>query len=71
MKSDECGFVHSKWVFVLRVVDVIFISPDKTLIDNVIKDLIAARLKIEEQGYPSDYICVNIKKNDDGNIKLS
>ena len=71
MKSDECVFVHSKCVFVLYVDDDIFMSPDKILIDKAIKDLIAVGLKIKDQGYPCDYIGVNIKKNDDRSIKLS
>ena len=70
LKSDECVFVHSKCVFVLYVDDGIFLSPDKNLIDKAIKDLIAVGLKIEGQGYPSNYIGVNIKKNEKGSIKL-
>ena len=58
-------------MFVLYVDDGIFVSPDKNLIDKTIQDLIAVILKIEDQGYPLDYIGVNIKKNEDGSIKLS
>ena len=68
MKNDECVFVHSTCVFVLYVDDGIFMSHDKTLIDKAIEDLIAAGLKIEEQGYPSEYIGVNVEKNDDKSI---
>ena len=46
-------------------------SPDKNLIDKAIKDLIAVRLKIEDQGYPLDYVGVNIKNNEDRSIRLS
>ena len=57
-------------MFVLYV-DGIFMSPDNKLIDKAIKDLIVVRLKIEDQGYPSYYVGVNIKKNKDCSIKLS
>ena len=46
-------------MFVLYV-DGIFMSPDNKLIDKAIKDLIVVRLKIEDQGYPSYYVGVNI-----------
>ena len=71
MKSDECVFVHGKCVFVLYVDNGIIMSPDKKLIDKAIEDFIAVGLKIKDQGYPSDYVGVNIKKNKDGSTKLS
>ena len=55
-------------MFVSYVNDSIFMSPDKTLIDKAIKDLIAAGLKIEGLGYPSDYVVVNMKKNSDESV---
>ena len=70
MKSDECVIVCSKYVLVLYVDDGIFMSSGNTLIDKAINDLIAAGLKIEDQGYPSDYVGINIKQNDDGSVKL-
>ena len=70
-KSDECIFVLGICVFVLYFDDGIFMSPDKNLIDKAIKDLIAVGLKIEDRRNPSNYVGVNIKKNEDGNIKLS
>ena len=66
-----CVFVCGKCVFVLYVDDGICMSPDKMLIDKAIKDLIGVGLKIEDQRYPSNYVGVNIKKNDDWSIKLS
>ena len=59
LKSDECVIVQGKCVVVLS---------DKTFTDKAIKDLISAGLKIEDQGYPSDYVVVIIKDNDDGFI---
>ena len=61
MKSDECVFVHSTCVFVLYVDDIIFMSPDKKLVDKAIEDLIAVRCKIKDQGY-LDFVGANIKR---------
>ena len=58
-------------VFVFYVDDGIFMSSDKNFIDKAIKNLMVVGLKIEEQGYPLDYVGVNIKKNEDRSIKLS
>ena len=40
------------------------------MIDKAIKDLIAAGPNIEDQGYPPDYVSMNIKQHDDESIKL-
>ena len=63
LKSDECVFIHGKCVFDVYVDGGIFMCPDKRFIDKAIKDLQAAGLKIEDQGYPSDHVGVKIKQN--------
>ena len=71
LKSDECVFVHGKCVFVLYVDDGIFMSPEIIYIDKAIEDLIPAGIKVKDQGYSFDNVVVNIKKSDDGSIKIS
>ena len=61
-KIDECVFYRGNLVFLVYVDDGIFVSFDGTSIDNVIKELQASKLKLEDQGHPSDYVGVNIKK---------
>ena len=58
-------------MFVLYIYDGISMSHCRTLIEKAIKDVIAVGLKIEDQGYPSDYVGINIKQNNDGSIKVS
>ena len=58
-------------MFVLYVDDHILMSPDKTLIDKAIKDLTAVELKIKDQGYPPDYVGMNITQSSYGSVKLS
>ena len=57
-----CVFVCDKSVLILYVDDDIFMSPEKNLIDKTIKNLIAVGLKVEDQGYSSDWIGVNQKE---------
>ena len=49
-------------VFLVCVDDSIFVSLERTSIDNVIKELKNSKLKLEDQGHPADYVGVKIKK---------
>ena len=69
--SDECVFAKEKVIFVAYVDDGIFQSPHPHLIDEAIRDLISVGLKIEDQGFPVDYVGVSIKHNKDVSILLS
>ena len=68
--SDECVFAREKVIFVAYVEDGIFLCLHPHLIDEHIRDLISVGLKIEDQGFPVDYVRVNIKNNNDGSILL-
>ena len=70
MTSDECVFVWGKVIFVAYIDDGFFLSPHPHLIDEAIRDLISVGLKIEDQGFPADYVGVNIKRNNGGIILL-
>ena len=48
-------------IFVAYVDDGIFLRPHPHLIDEAIRDLISVGLKIEDQGFPVDYVGVNMK----------
>ena len=56
-------------IFVAYIDDGIFLSPHPHLIDEAIMDL-NVRLKIEDQGFPLDYVGVNMKQNNNGSILL-
>ena len=47
-------------------------APNDTLIDQVIWEIEhKLKLKIEDQGYPKDYVGVNIRKIDENTMELS
>ena len=48
--------------------DKIFMSPHQNMIDEAIHDLLQAGLKIEDQGFPLDYVGVNIMYDKDRSI---
>ena len=41
------------------------------MIDEAIRDMLGVGLKIEDHGFPADYVGVNVKQNNDGSILLS
>ena len=65
IKIDECMFYRGNIVFLVYVDDGIFFSLDRTSINNVIKELQYSKLKLEDKGYPADYVGVNIKNQGD------
>jgi hypothetical protein len=67
---DECVFYRGSTIFVVYVDDGIFASPNKTEIDQAIKDLRRAKFDIEDKGDIKDYLGVHVTKLDNGNLKL-
>ena len=65
IKIKECVFYRGSLVFLVYFDDSIFVSLDRSLIDNEIKELMDTNLKLEYQGHPADYVGVNIKKLED------
>jgi hypothetical protein len=68
---DESVFYKGLCIFIVYVDDGIFVSPKQDLVDQAIKDLTNIGLKLEDQGYPSDYVGVNINRRDSTTIELS
>jgi hypothetical protein len=63
---DECVFYHDDVIFIVYVDDGILISGDNDAITRAIRDITESGLEIEDQGHPSDYISVSIKKHRNG-----
>ena len=63
LRGDKFVIIHGKCVFAFYVDDSILMSPEKLLIDNATQKLNALGLKMEDQGYSSDYFGINIKQN--------
>jgi hypothetical protein len=63
---DECVFYRDDVIFIVYVDDGIFISGDDDAITRAIRDITESGLEIEDQGHPSDYVGVSIKKHQNG-----
>ena len=59
-KIDECVFYRGKTVYVLYTDDSILAGPDKEEIDQIIKDIKAAKLDITDEGDIQDFLGINI-----------
>ena len=70
-KIDECVFYRGKTIYMLYTDDSILAGPCQKEIDQVVKDLQKANLNVTDEGDVQDFLGVNIKKLDDGNIQLS
>jgi hypothetical protein len=63
---DECVFYRDDVIFIVYVDDGIFISGDGESITKAICDITDSGLEIEDQGHPTDYVGVSIKKHRNG-----
>jgi hypothetical protein len=63
---DECVFYRDDVIFIVYVDDGIFISGNDVAITRAIRDITESGLEIEDQGHPSDYVGVSIKKHRNG-----
>jgi hypothetical protein len=67
---DECVFYRRGTLFLVYVDDGIIAGPSKEDIDQIIVDL-QTLFKVSDEGDLTDYLGVNIEKQEDGTIKLS
>eukprot|EP00804_Cyclotella_cryptica_P017429 CCRYP_016649-RA/>CCRYP_016649-RA protein AED:0.44 eAED:0.58 QI:0/0/0/1/0/0/2/0/160 len=63
---DECVFFRGGVIFIVYVDDGIFLGPNDQSLTNVIREIAAAGLDIEDQGHPADYVGVTITKHSNG-----
>ncbi|KAL7503607.1 hypothetical protein ACHAXN_001832 [Cyclotella atomus] len=63
---DECVYYRDDVIFIVYVDDGIFIGGDDDSITKAIRDITESGLEIEDQGHPSDYVGVSIKKHRNG-----
>eukprot|EP00804_Cyclotella_cryptica_P018847 CCRYP_018299-RD/>CCRYP_018299-RD protein AED:0.38 eAED:0.38 QI:0/-1/0/1/-1/1/1/0/160 len=67
---DECIFFCDDVIFIVYVDDGIFLGPNDQSLTNVIREISAAGLDIEDQGHPADYVGVTITKHSNGCIEF-
>jgi hypothetical protein len=67
---DECVSYRKGRVFLVYVDDGIIAGPSKEAIDQVIRD-VQTLFKVRNEGDLTDYLRVNIERQDNGSIKLT
>ena len=68
---DECVFTRGGVIYLLYTDDSIIPGVDKEQVENAIRDIEAAGLKITREGDVQDFLGINIKKFSDTKIKMS
>jgi hypothetical protein len=68
---DDCIFFCGDIIFMVYMDDGIFLSSDKSQLQDVIKEIQNLGLNIEDQGHPADYVGVNIKKLNDDSYEVT
>ena len=69
-EHDECVLYRGKVIYVLYTDDTIITAPNNKLIDDVVKDIEKAGLKVTDEGNIEDFLGVNITRMDDNSIHL-
>ena len=68
---DECVFTRGGVIYLLYTDDSIIAGVDKEQVENAIRDIEAAGLKITREGDVQDFLGINIKKLSKTKIKMS
>ena len=72
-KYDPCLYYHGSVVFLVYIYDCIVFVPNDHTIDQVVTDLHACSkcFTVDDQGEIGDFLGIQVKKQDDGSIKLT
>jgi hypothetical protein len=68
---DDCVFYRDNVIFIVYVNDGISLGPSDQQLCDIINELRNLKLSIEDQGHPTDYVGVSIKKLKNGVIELT
>jgi len=68
---DECVFYRGSTIFIVYVDDGIVLDADESKLSTFVKELRDVGLNVEDQGHPSDYVGVNIKKDQYGRYNFT
>jgi hypothetical protein len=69
--TDDCVFFRDDIIFMVYADEGIFLGSDNSQLQEVIKEIQDLGLNIEDQGHPTDYVGVNIKKLKDGSYEFT
>ncbi|EJK50602.1 hypothetical protein THAOC_30362, partial [Thalassiosira oceanica] len=70
-KVDECVFYRGSTIFIVYVDDGLVLDTNGNSLDGFVQELKDAELVVEDQGDPSDYVGVNISKDQYGYLDLT
>ncbi|KAL7457129.1 hypothetical protein ACHAXS_000396, partial [Conticribra weissflogii] len=70
-KVDECVFYRSGVIFIVYIDDGIFLGKSDKQLKSIIQEIKSTGLDVEDQGYPSNYVGVNIHKHANGTYKFT
>ena len=70
-KVDECVFYRGSTIFIVYVDDGLIFDVSGKDLDGFVQELRDIKLDIEDQGDPSDYVGVNITKDDNGYLNFN
>ena len=68
---DECVFTKGEVMYILYTDDSIIAAPKKSQVEEVMRDIEAAGLKITREGNVQDFLGINIEKKGKRKIKMS
>ncbi len=68
---DDWVFFRNDIIFMVYMDDGIFLGSNDLQHQEVIKEIQDLSLNIEDQGHPSDYVGVNIKRLKDGSYEFT
>jgi hypothetical protein len=68
---DNCIIYRDDIIFIVYVINGIFLGPSDQQLRDIINELRNLKLSIEDQGHPADYVGVSIKKLKNGIIELT
>ena len=68
---DECVFTKGEVIYILYTDDSIIAAPKKSQVEEVMKDIEDAGLKITREGNVQDFLGINIERKGKNKIKMS
>jgi hypothetical protein len=68
---DDCVFYRDNIIFIVYIEDRIFLGPLDQQLRDIINELRNLKLSIKDQGHPTDYVGVSIKKLKNSVIELT
>ena len=70
-KFDDCLYYRGRCIYILYTDDSLLVGPSQSEIDDIIRDMRAADLKLTTEGGLGDFLGVKIERKSDGTVHLT